>query len=86
MKWIYERQLISCTFAIDDAFVDRVLMFKNGDRFMTGLCHEYSERHEYSELDFSWKNNEDSILDWLIETTNYILDYIYAVNFVNNNT
>ncbi|MGA9154558.1 MAG: hypothetical protein WBZ36_28570, partial [Candidatus Nitrosopolaris sp.] len=33
----YDRQLISDTFAIDDAFMDRTLMFQNGDRLMTSF-------------------------------------------------
>jgi DNA helicase HerA-like ATPase len=33
----YDRQLISDTFAIDDAFMDRTLMFQNGDWLMTSF-------------------------------------------------
>lgn len=33
----YDRQLISETFAIDDAFMDRTLMFQNGDWLMTSF-------------------------------------------------
>ncbi len=33
----YDRQLISDTFAIDDAFMERTLMFQNGDWLMTSL-------------------------------------------------
>ncbi len=33
----YDRQLVSDTFAIDDAFMDRTLMFQNGDWLMTSF-------------------------------------------------
>jgi DNA helicase HerA-like ATPase len=39
----YDRQLISDTFAIDDAFMDRTLMFQNGDWLMTSLGHKHTE-------------------------------------------
>ena len=33
----YDRQLISDTFAIDDAFMDRTLTFQNGDWLMASF-------------------------------------------------
>ena len=33
----YDRQLISDTFVIDDAFMDRTLTFQNGDRLMASF-------------------------------------------------
>jgi hypothetical protein len=50
----YDRQLISDTFAIDDAFVHRTVMFQNGDWFMTSFRgFEYCNRlQELSFLSF----------------------------------
>ena len=67
MQWIYERQLISDTFAIDDAFVERDFnVQKDDDWFMTG----FKAMNTQNVTIFHEINNEDSILDWLIDTTN----------------
>jgi DNA helicase HerA-like ATPase len=56
----YDRQLISDTFAIDDAFVDRTLMFQNGDWLMTSFKATNTQNVP---VFFHAFNNEDSILD-----------------------
>jgi uncharacterized protein len=56
----YDRQLISDTFAIDDAFVDRTLMFQNGDWLMTSFKATNTQNVP---VFFHAINNEDSILD-----------------------
>ena len=44
----YDRQLISDTFAIDDAFMDRTLMFQNGDWLMTSFKATNTRMFQYS--------------------------------------
>jgi DNA helicase HerA-like ATPase len=56
----YDRQLISDTFAIDDAFVDRTLMFQNGDWLMTSFKATNTQNVP---VFFHAINNEDSIID-----------------------
>ena len=56
----YDRQLISDTFAIDDAFIDRTLMFENGDWLMTSFKATNTQNVPVFLHAF---NNEDSILD-----------------------
>jgi hypothetical protein len=56
----YDRQLISDTFAIDDAFMDRTLMFQNGDWLMTSFKATNTQNVP---VFFHAFNNEDSILD-----------------------
>ncbi len=56
----YDRQLISDTFAIDDAFMDRTLMFQNGDWLMTSFKATNTQNVP---VFFHAVNNEDSILD-----------------------
>jgi uncharacterized protein len=55
----YDRQLISDTFAIDDAFVDRTLMFQNGDWLMTSFKATNTQNVP---VFFHALNNEDYIL------------------------
>jgi hypothetical protein len=55
----YDRQLISDTFAIDDAFMDRTLMFQNGDWLMTSFKATNTQNVP---VFFHALNNEDSIL------------------------
>jgi hypothetical protein len=54
----YDRQLISDTFAIDDAFVDRTLMFQNGDWLMTSFKATNTQNVP---VFFHADNNEDTI-------------------------
>lgn len=56
----YDRQLISDTFAIDDAFVDRTLMFQNGDWLMTSFKATNTQNVP---VFFHADNNEDNILE-----------------------
>lgn len=56
----YDRQLISDTFAIDDAFVDRTLMFQNGDWLMTSFKATNTQNVP---VFFHADNNEDIILE-----------------------
>jgi uncharacterized protein len=56
----YDRQLISDMFAIDDAFMDRTLMFQNGDWLMTSFKATNTQNVP---VFFHAINNEDSILD-----------------------
>ena len=56
----YDRQLISDTFAIDDAFMDRTLLFQNGDWLMTSFKATNTQNVP---VFFHAINNEDSILD-----------------------
>jgi hypothetical protein len=56
----YDRQLISDTFAIDDAFMDRTLMFQNGDWLMTSFKATNTQNVP---VFFHATNNVDSILD-----------------------
>ena len=56
----YDRQLISDTFAIDDAFMDRTLMFQNGDWLMTSFKATNTQNVP---VFFHAINNEDYILD-----------------------
>jgi uncharacterized protein len=56
----YDRQLISDTFAIDDAFMDRTLMFQNGDWLMTSFKATNTQNVP---VFFHAINNEDSVLD-----------------------
>jgi len=56
----YDRQLISDTFAIDDAFMDRTLMFQNGDWLITSFKATNTQNVP---VFFHAINNEDSILD-----------------------
>ncbi len=56
----YDRQLISDTFAIDDAFMDRTLMFQNGDWLMTSFKATNTQNVP---VFFHAINNEGSILD-----------------------
>lgn len=57
----YDRQLISDTFAIDDAFMDRTLTFQNGDWLMTSFKATNTQNVP---VFFHAINNEDSILDF----------------------
>jgi uncharacterized protein len=56
----YDRQLISDTFAIDDAFMDRTLMFQNGDWLMTSFKATNTQNVP---VFFHAINNEGYILD-----------------------
>lgn len=56
----YDRQLISDTFAIDDAFMDRTLTFQNGDWLMTSFKATNTQNVP---VFFHAVNNENSILD-----------------------
>lgn len=56
----YDRQLISDTFAIDDAFMERTLMFQNGDWLMTSFKATNTQNVP---VFFHSVNNEDFILD-----------------------
>ncbi|MGA9151568.1 MAG: hypothetical protein WBZ36_13405, partial [Candidatus Nitrosopolaris sp.] len=56
----YDRQLISDTFAIDDAFMDRTLMFQNGDWLMTSFKATNTQNVP---VFFHAIYNEDSVLD-----------------------
>jgi uncharacterized protein len=56
----YDRQLISDTFAIDDAFMDRTLMFQNGDWLVTSFKATNTQNVP---VFFHVINNEDSILN-----------------------
>jgi hypothetical protein len=56
----YDRQLISDTFAIDDAFMDRTLTFQNGDWLMTSFKATNTQNVP---VFFHALNNEESILD-----------------------
>ena len=56
----YDRQLISDTFAIDDAFIERTLMFQNGDWLMTSFKATNTQNVP---VFFHAYNNEDAILD-----------------------
>jgi uncharacterized protein len=56
----YDRQLISDTFAIDDAFMDRTLMFQNGDWLITSFKATNTQNVA---VFFHAINNEYSILD-----------------------
>ena len=55
----YDRQLISDTFAIDDAFMDRTLTFQNGDWLMTSFKATNTQNVP---VFFHAINNEDYIL------------------------
>lgn len=55
----YDRQLISDTFAIDDAFMDRTLLFQNGDWLMTSFKATNTQNVP---VFFHALNNEDFIL------------------------
>ena len=56
----YDRQLISDTFAIDDAFMDRILTFQNGDWLMTSFRATNTQNVP---VFFHAINNENSILE-----------------------
>lgn len=56
----YDRQLISDTFAIDDAFMERTLMFQNGDWLMTSFKATNTQNVP---VFFHAINNEEFILD-----------------------
>jgi DNA helicase HerA-like ATPase len=56
----YDRQLISDTFAIDDAFMERTLMFQNGDWLMTSFKATNTQNVP---VFFHSINNEEFILD-----------------------
>lgn len=56
----HDRQLISDTFAIDDAVMDRTLLFQNGDWLMTSLTATNTQNVP---VFFHAINNEGSILD-----------------------
>lgn len=56
----YDRQLISDSFAIDDAFMERTLMFQNGDWLMTSFKATNTQNVP---VFFHATNNEESILD-----------------------
>jgi uncharacterized protein len=70
----YDRQLISDTFAIDDAFMDRTLMFQNGDWLMTSFKATNTQNVP---VFFHAINNEDSILDQEIIKYDYFW-YIFC--------
>lgn len=55
----YDRQLISDTFAIDDAFMERTLLFQNGDWLMTSFKATNTQNVP---VFFHALNNEDYIL------------------------
>ena len=52
----YDRQLISDTFAIDDAFIDRTLTFQNGDWLLTSFKATATQNIP---VFFHAENNED---------------------------
>lgn len=56
----YDRQLISDSFAIDDAFIERTLMFQNGDWLMTSFKATSTQNVP---VFFHAYNNEEFILD-----------------------
>jgi hypothetical protein len=56
----YDRQLISDTFAIDDAFMERTLLFQNGDWLMTSFKATNTQNVP---VFFHAMNNEEFILD-----------------------
>jgi DNA helicase HerA-like ATPase len=56
----YDRQLISDTFAIDDAFMDRTLLFQNGDWLMTSFKATNTQNVP---VFFHAINNDDFIVD-----------------------
>jgi DNA helicase HerA-like ATPase len=56
----YDRQLISDTFAIDDAFMDRTLIFQNGDWLMTSFKATNTQNVP---VFFHAINNDDFIVD-----------------------
>jgi DNA helicase HerA-like ATPase len=56
----YDRQLISDTFAIDDAFIDRTLTFQNGDILITSFKATNTQNVP---VYYHAINNENSILD-----------------------
>ena len=60
----YDRQLISDTFAIDDAFIERTLMFQNGDWLMTSFKATSTQNvpvffHAYNNEEFILKSKNN---------------------------
>ncbi|HSD04998.1 MAG TPA: hypothetical protein VLB45_04510 [Nitrosopumilaceae archaeon] len=60
----YDRQLISDTFAIDDAFMDRALTFENGDWFMTSFKATNTQNVP---VFFDAKDNEDFLSEKIMK-------------------
>ncbi|QQG48644.1 MAG: ATP-binding protein [archaeon] len=60
----YDRQLISDTFAIDDAFMDRTLAFQNGDWLLTSFKATATQNIP---VFFHAQNNEDVLDEYLGE-------------------
>ncbi|MBI3841136.1 MAG: ATP-binding protein [Thaumarchaeota archaeon] len=60
----YDRQLISDTFAIDDAFMERTLAFQNGDWLLTSFKATATQNIP---VFFHAENNEDVLLRYLGE-------------------
>ncbi|MGA2199971.1 MAG: DUF87 domain-containing protein, partial [Nitrososphaerales archaeon] len=58
----YDRQLISDTFAIDDAFIDRTLAFQNGDWLLTSFKATATQNIP---VFFHAENNEDVLKKYL---------------------
>lgn len=58
----YDRQLISDTFAIDDAFMDRTLAFQNGDWLLTSFKATATQNIP---VFFHAENNEDALDSYL---------------------
>jgi hypothetical protein len=64
----HDRQLISDTFAIDDSFMERTLMFQNGDWLMTSFKTTNAQNvsvffHSINKEDFildQWKSGEST--------------------------
>lgn len=61
----YDRQLISDTFAIDDAFMDRTLAFQNGDWLLTSFKATATQNIP---VFFHAENNEDILKQYLTNT------------------
>jgi len=60
----YDRQLISDTFAIDDAFMDRTLTFENGDWLMTSFKATNTQNVP---VFFHAKDNEDFLSEKIMQ-------------------
>jgi hypothetical protein len=58
----YDRQLISDTFAIDDAFMERTLAFQNGDWLLTSFKATATQNIP---VFFHAENNEDVLAAYL---------------------
>jgi hypothetical protein len=58
----YDRQLISDTFAIDDAFIERTLAFQNGDWLLTSFKATATQNIP---VFFHAENNEDTLREYV---------------------